>query len=82
MYREGLDTVFVSHSPDLHNHCLVLVPSLWNVAHMEREDRRIITTVVKCAWYLRVCHYCREVWTFILCVVAVSYVGGFGSVGC
>ena len=28
LYREGLDTVFVSHSPDLHNQCLVFVPSL------------------------------------------------------
>ena len=49
LYREGLDTVFVSHSPDLHNHCLVFVPSLQRVAHVEREERRIITTVMKCA---------------------------------
>jgi len=82
LYREGLDTVLVSHSPDLHNHCLVFVPSLGRVAHVEREERRIITTVVKCARYLGVCRYCSEVWIFILCVVVVSYVGVFGSVCC
>jgi hypothetical protein len=67
MYRVGLDTDFISHSPDLHNHCLVFVPSLWTVAHVEREERRIITTVVMFAWYLGVCRYCREVWILSLC---------------
>ena len=65
-----------------HNHCLLFVPSLWRVAHVEREERRIFTTVVKFAWYLGVCRYCREVWIFILCVVVVCCVGVFGSVCC
>ena len=82
LYRESLDTVFVSHSPDLHNQCLMFVPSLWRATHVEREERRIITTVEKCVWYLGVFHYFREVWIFNLCVVVVSYVGVFLSVCC
>ena len=31
---------------------------------MEREERRIITTLVKFAWCLGVCRYCRKVWVF------------------
>ena len=60
----------------------MFVPSLWRATHVEREERRIITTVEKCAWYLGVFHYFREVWIFNLCVVVVSYVGVFLSVCC
>ena len=47
---------------------------------MERKRKEIITAVVRYAWYLGVCGYCSEAW-ILFCVVVVSYVGEFVSVG-